>query len=168
MAYLVDGFNLIYKFPDLEGLMYEHKLSEARLGLLGKLKEHMKLTGAKISVVFDGKKEKMLEITSERFGSIDVYYSLEYSADFLIKEFVKKDPNPRMITVITSDKDIIAYVTRFRAKVRTSEEFAEYMNKTVEKWMEERTPEKEDNPELTDEELGFWEKLFKNRKHVLL
>lgn len=168
MAYLVDGFNLIYKFPDLEGLMYEHKLSEARLGLLARLKEHMKLTGAKISVVFDGKKEKMLEITSERFGSIDVYYSLEYSADFLIKEFVKKDPNPRMITVITSDKDIIAYVTRFRAKVRTSEEFAEHMNKTVAKWMEERTPEKEDNPELTDEELGFWERLFKNRKQVLL
>jgi uncharacterized protein len=164
MAYLVDGFNLIYKFPDLESLMYEHMLYEARLGLLRKLKEYMKITNAKVIVVFDGKKEKALEIKNERFGLIDVYYSLEYSADFLIKQFVKKDPNPRMITVVTSDKDIVGYVTRYRAKVQSSEEFAEHMNKTLQKWIEERTPEKEENPVLSDEELGFWERLFKGRK----
>ncbi|GEM_PF-2098495 len=30
MPILIDGFNLIYKFPELEGLMYEGKLAEAR------------------------------------------------------------------------------------------------------------------------------------------
>ncbi len=161
MTYLIDGFNLIYKFPDLEGLMYQSRLSEARRGLLEKLKEHEKISGAKIRVVFDGKKEKLLEIKSETVGTIDVYYSLEYSADFLIKEFIKKDFNPRMTTVVTSDKDIIFYVNRFKAKVKTSEEFAAYMNETRQKWIEAQTPEKEDNPVVSQDEIAFWEKLFR-------
>ena len=42
MAILIDGFNLIYKFPDLEALMYEERLNDARKGLLSKLKEYQK------------------------------------------------------------------------------------------------------------------------------
>ncbi len=164
MVYLIDGFNLIYKFPDLEGLMYQGRLSDARRGLLEKLKEYIKLTGDKVRIVFDGKKERLLEIKNERAGAIDIYYSLEYSADFLIKQFIKKDLNPRMTTVVTSDKDIVRYVTRYRARVKTSEEFAEELTKTMEKWAEEQIPEKEDDPRLDKEEIAFWERLFKGGK----
>jgi predicted RNA-binding protein with PIN domain len=164
MAILIDGFNLIYKFPDLEGLMYQGKLSDARKGLLNILKEYAKITGARIRVVFDGKKEPSLEIKSENVGTIDVYYSLEYSADHLIKEFIKKDPNPKMSTVVTSDKDITSFVQRFRVKIKKSEEFADHINKTIEKWMESRLPEKEENPVLTEEDIVFWENLFNNNR----
>lgn len=164
MIYLIDGFNLIYKFPDLEALMYDGRLSEARRGLLEKLKEYVKITKSKIRVVFDGKKEKLLEIKTEQVGTIDVFYSIDYSADFLIKEFIKKDLNPRMTTVVTSDKDIIFYVSRFKAKVKSSEDFALLVNETRQKWLEALTPEKEENPVLSQEELSFWEKLFKSKK----
>ncbi|MDY6934854.1 MAG: NYN domain-containing protein [Spirochaetota bacterium] len=160
MSILIDGFNLIYKFPELEELMYNDRLVDARKGLLQKLKEYVKITGSHIRVVFDGKKEMGLDIRSERFGTIDVYYSLDYSADFLIKEFVKKDINPRMVTVVTSDKDIISFVTRYRAKVQTSDKFAEYINTKIEKHLEAQIPEKEENPILSEEELLFWEGLF--------
>ncbi|MDY6970645.1 MAG: NYN domain-containing protein, partial [Spirochaetota bacterium] len=40
MAFLIDGFNLIYKFPQLEELMYQDRLVDARVGLLNKLKEY--------------------------------------------------------------------------------------------------------------------------------
>lgn len=163
MTYLIDGFNLIYKFPDLEGLMYEGRLSEARRGLLEKLKEHARIAGDRFRVVFDGKKEKLLEIKSETVGTIDVYYSLEYSADFLIKQFIKKDLNPRMTTVVTSDKDIIFYVNRFKAKVKTSEEFAVLLNETRQKWLEAQTPEKDDNPIVSRDEIAFWESVFKRK-----
>ncbi|MGV7927967.1 MAG: NYN domain-containing protein [Spirochaetota bacterium] len=164
MVYLIDGFNLIYKFPDLEGLMYQGRLSDARRGLLEKLKEYIKLSGDKVRIVFDGKKEKLLEIKNERVGTIDIYYSLDYSADFLIKQFIKKDLNPRMTTVVTSDKDIVRYVTRYRARVKTSEEFAEMLTRAMEKWIEEQIPEKEDDPKLDKEEIAFWERLFRGRK----
>ena len=111
MTLLIDGFNLIYKFPDLEELMYKKRLSDARRGLLDKLKSFQKITNARIRVVLDGKKEESLDIKSERDGRIDVYYSLEFSADYLIKQFIKKDLNPKMTTVVTSDKDIIDFVS---------------------------------------------------------
>ncbi len=164
MNYLIDGFNLIYKFPELEELMYENRLVEARQGLLGRLKEYQRITGARMIVVFDGKKEKALELKSERVGTIDVYYSIEYSADYLIKEFIKKDSNPRSTTVVTSDKDIIFFVNRFKAKVKTSEEFSAHINETILKWIESRTPEKEENPVLSRDEISYWERIFKRKK----
>lgn len=163
MPLLIDGFNLIYKFPDLEEKMYQNLLNEARQGLLEKLKEYQKIKKAKIRVVFDGKKAPSVEKKSERIGSIDVYYSLDYSADFLIKQFIKKDINPRMTTVVTSDKDIIFYVNRFRAKVQTSENFACHLNETIEEFYSQKVPEKEDNPVLSKEEISFWERLFKGK-----
>ncbi len=164
MAILIDGFNLLYEFPDLEGLMYQGKISEARKGLLNKLKEYVKISGARVRVVFDGKKEELLDITSEHIGAIDVYYSLDYSADYLIKEFIKKDPNPRMTIVVTSDNDITEFVKRFRARVKKSREFADHINNTFEKWLESQIPEKDDNPVLTEEEISYWENLFSRGK----
>ncbi len=154
MAILIDGFNLIYKFPDLEELMYRDKLTEARIGLLNKLKEYQNLTKAKIRVVFDGKKEQSLNIKSETVKSIDVFYSLDFSADFLIKQFIKKDINPKLTTVVTSDKDIIDYVSRFKAK------FYSHLRETIENYNESIIPEKDENPQLSEEEILFWEKEF--------
>jgi len=164
MIFLIDGFNLIYKFPDLEELMYRGMLVEARQGLLEKLREYQKIKKSKIRVVFDGKKLPSSSVTSEKVGTIDVYYSLDYSADFLIKEFIKKDPNPKMSTVVTSDKDITLFVSRFRARVMTSERFADMINKTIDEFYAEELPEKEDNPVLSIEELSFWERLFRKKK----
>lgn len=163
MAILIDGFNLIYKFPDLEELMLRDKLSEARRGLLDKLKQFVKIKDVRIRVVFDGKKEELLETRSERSGDIDVYYSLDFSADFLIKEFIKKDLNPKMTTVVTSDKDIVAFVTKFKAKVKASEAFADQINKAIDEWIDEQTPDKEDNPILNRDELQYWENVFKKK-----
>lgn len=164
MSFLIDGFNLIYKFPEFEALMYENDLVGARKGLLSILKKYEKITRKHIRVVFDGKKQKSLEIKSEKFGTIDVYYSLEYSADHLIKQFIKKDINPRSKTVITSDKEIIAYVTRHRAKVKTSEEFAEEVKTTIREWEEAKIPEKEEDPSVSGEEIAYWERIFTRKK----
>ncbi len=163
MAYLIDGFNLLYKFPHLEELMYAQKLTEARTGLLSLLKEFMKITGKPVRVVFDGKKEQSLDIKSEKVSSIDIYYSLDYSADFLIKEFVKKDLNPRMTTVVTSDNGIIFYVNRFRVKVMKSEDFARFVTRTIEESRESVVPEKDDNPVLSEDEVNFWRDLFRKK-----
>lgn len=163
MALLIDGFNLIYKFPDLEEKMLRGMLDDARAGLLDRLKEFQKLKKSRIRIVFDGKKSPSGKTRSERIGTIDVYYSLDYSADFLIKEFIKKDPNPKMTTVVTSDKDILFYVNRFSAKTMTSEKFADFVVKTIEEYYEEKVPEKEDNPTLTEDEISFWERIFSKK-----
>ncbi|MBN2079302.1 MAG: NYN domain-containing protein [Spirochaetes bacterium] len=164
MVLLIDGFNLIYKFPELEEKMLRGMLEEARAGLLDRLKEFQRIKKSHIRVVFDGKKRPSHTTRSERIGTIDVYYSMDYSADFLIKEFIKKDPNPKMSTVITSDKDILFYVNRFKAKTMTSEKFADFVNRTIGEHAVETVPEKEENPRLSEDELTFWERLFSSKK----
>jgi uncharacterized protein len=160
MVLLIDGFNLMYKFPDLEEKMLRGMLDDARAGLLNRMREFQKIKKARIRVVFDGKKGPERNVRSERIGTIDVYYSHDYSADFLIKEFIKKDPNPKMTTVVTSDKDILFYVNRFSAKTMTSEKFADFVEKSIEESREEKVPEKEDNPNVSEEEISFWERIF--------
>jgi len=167
MPLLIDGFNLIYKFPDLESMMYSSQLNAARAGLLEKLREYQKIRKTAIRVVFDGKKDKSVETTNEKIGKIDVYYSLDYSADYLIKQFIKKDLNPKMTTVITSDKDIIFYINRFGAKNITSEKFADIVNAAFAEIQEEEellqiSAEKE-NPSITEEEISYWQKLFRKK-----
>ncbi len=164
MAYLIDGFNLLYKFPEFEELMARHMLVQARMGLLERLKEFVRLTGKKVRIVFDGKKQQSLDLRSETVGSIDVYYSLDYSADFLIKEFVKKDLNPRMTTVVTSDNGIISYVARFGVKLKKSEEFADLVTKTIEDSRQEKRIEKDYDPMVSAEEVKYWEKMFGKKK----
>lgn len=167
MALLIDGFNLIYKFPELESFMCYGQLNKAREGLLEILRDYQKLRKGGITVVFDGKKEPKIEVRSEKIGSIDVYYSLDYSADYLIKQFIKKDMNPRMITVVTSDKDIIFYINRFGAKNITSEKFAEHVNSVFEtsRLADEEKREELDkvNPAISDDEVSYWQKMFSKK-----
>ena len=168
MSLLIDGFNLIYKFPELESMMYYGQLNTARSGLLEKLKEYQKIKKTVIRVVFDGKKDKALETASEKIGKIDVFYSLDYSADYLIKQFIKKDINPKMTIVVTSDKDIINYVTRRGAKNITSEKFSEIVTDALEECREEKELEKEisikENPSVTEEEISYWQRLFRKNR----
>ncbi len=160
MVLLIDGLNLIYKFPHLEEKILRGFFIEAREGLLELLKELQKIKKSQIRIVFDGKKKPSENLRTEKIGTVDVFYSMDYSADFLIKEFIKKDPNPKMTTVVTSDKDILVYVNRFGARTMTSEKFADFVTKTIEDHYREVLPEKEDNPVLSDEEISFWERLF--------
>jgi len=163
MPLLIDGFNLIYKFPELEELMYRGKLNDARKGLINILREYQHIKKSHIRIVFDGKKKPSDPTRSEKSGPMELFYSQDYSADHLIKEFIKKDPNPKMTTVITSDKEIIFYVNRFRAQVQKSEDFAVIIKKTIEEYRTNHIPEKEEDPLLSEEEISFWEKMFKKK-----
>ena len=168
VSLLIDGFNLIYKFPDLEAMMYYSQLNSARAGLLDKLREYQNIKKITIRVVFDGKKDKSVETVREKVGKIDVYYSLDYSADHLIKQFIKKDVNPKMTTVVTSDKDIIFYINRFGAKNITSEKFADIMNAAQLEFLEEqeskRVSSEKENPSISEDEISYWMGLFKKDK----
>ncbi|MCL2025174.1 MAG: NYN domain-containing protein [Leptospirales bacterium] len=163
MGILIDGFNLIYKFPELEELMYAGKLNEARKGLLDILKEYHAIKPVHIRVVFDGKKNQGDNLYQETIGPFTIYYSHDFSADHLIKEFVKGDMNPRMMKIVTSDNHIISYVSRFHAAVIKSEDFAEQVKSAIEKSISENQPEKDTNPTLSEEELAYWETVFKKK-----
>ncbi len=164
MAVLIDGFNLIYKFPHLESMMYENRLNDARKGLLEILGEYNSIKTEEIKVIFDGKKNPSDKTTRDRFRNIHIYFSLDYSADSLIKELVKKSINPKMITVVTSDKEIAVFAGRFRARVIKSEVFAAAVIKEIEDFKRSAIREKEEDPLLSREEISYWEEIFKKKR----
>ncbi len=157
---LIDGLNLLYKFPDLLELMYLKKLSEARERLLEILNDYVGIINIYIRVVFDGKKNHGLDIKTECNGAIEVYYSQQYTADHLIKQFIKNNLQPKLTTVVTSDKDILKYVKKHKSKIMTSENFADHINNTLNPPVKEELPEAKLNPELSEEEISLWENHF--------
>ena len=165
MIYLLDAFNLIYKFPELEENMYRGELVEARRGLLKKMKE---LRGRlkkppEIHLFFDGKRKSGDSIQNEKISEMFVYYSHEESADFQIKEYVNACPSPGEVLVVSSDKDIIQHVKKHRCHSKTSEEFAEWVNRELSP-PENKEPEKDANPKVSENEVGFWMEMFRKDK----
>jgi predicted RNA-binding protein with PIN domain len=156
----------MYKFPDLEEMMARKNLRGAMKGLLDILKDYRAAAGKTIIIMFDGKKEEGLELMHEKSGGMDVYYSLDRIADFLIKDYIRQDKHPDQVTVVTSDKELVSYANRFRSQVILSENFAELVTKTLEPEPkeEEINPEKKADVNLSRDEVSFWEKLFSKGK----
>jgi hypothetical protein len=145
--------------------MYRGKLNEARKGLIEILANYNKDKKTKIGIVFDGKRDLGDNTKQKKIMGIQVYYSHDFSADHIIREFIKKDPNPRMTTVVTSDRELIFYLNPFKPEIIKSEDFAELILKKLEEQdLPPDKPEKDENPLLSEEEIGFWENLFKKRK----
>ncbi|EMJ85597.1 YacP-like NYN domain protein [Leptospira kirschneri] len=158
----IDGFNLIYKFPDLEEFMYQNRLSDARRTLL----EWMELYSKKkkkqnFHVFFDGKKEIGNEVLQETFGKLNVYYSLDRKADDLIKEFVRTQIRPADVQVVSSDKEIFYHAKKWGAYPISSEEFASIITAEIFPSKQKTDLEEFKDKKLSSEELEYWKNLFR-------
>ena len=116
--------NLIYKFPDLASLLVDSRLEDARLGLLTYLWQYFKENRVdEVLVFFDGKKSSDPNCYSESFEKMSVHYSHGKKADDLIIGYLTHATIPSHCLVVSSDKEIINFARKLRAKRKTSEEF---------------------------------------------
>lgn len=159
MTLLIDAFNLIYKFDDLEDLMYAGHLARARQGLLEKLiaSNALRKKPLEFIVFVDGKKMPGSEVRSDREGPIPVLYSHDLSADYLIRSYIEKSGRPRDFLVISSDKKIREHARASRCKSQASEDFAREIQNLL-KTKEEEGAEKQEN--LSADEIAYWARLF--------
>lgn len=163
MIFVIDGFNLIYKFIELENFMNDNQLELAMNGLIEKLIKLKKIKkNYEFHIFFDGKKRKGDDTYQEEIQGIHCYYSHDIKADNLIENFIqtKKAKNFTNICVVSSDKKIINATKSLRYEHKSSEEFYEIYNQIVNPKKEKK--EKPDS--ITKEELKDWLQLFKNRK----
>lgn len=105
---VVDGYNIIYAWPDLAPLMASHQAEEARRRLLSALAGYAASSGARVVVVFDAHGR---EPGRERGESIDgvtvVFGSRTQSADHVIERRVStaaRDGRAVDVTVATGDR----------------------------------------------------------------
>lgn len=150
----------MYKFPDLAFLLVEYKIHEARLGLLQYLWQYFQEQKAvEVLIFFDGRKSPWEDCYSEKYAEMSVHYSQEKKADELIMACLTQSPIPSQCLVITSDKEIINFARRIRAKRKTSEEFYKEWTSHWDLQMESEVDQiKEGVKEQTETE--FWMKQF--------
>ncbi len=98
---IVDGHSIIFAWPELVALQRRNGAS-ARENLIKILTEYQDLSGVNVVVVFDGKGERVNEVTEP--GGIQIFYSnAGRTADEIVERLVAKYGHKHTITVATAD-----------------------------------------------------------------
>ena len=98
---IVDGHSIIFAWPELLALQ-RRRGSAAREDLIKILTEYQDLSGVNVVVVFDGKGERINEVTEP--GGIQIFYSnAGRTADEIVERLVAKYGHKHTITVATAD-----------------------------------------------------------------
>ncbi len=101
---IVDGYNMIGAWPELDKLKQQNRLEEARELLLSKLSNYAKFEGAEILVVFDAQFVPGIQQNYQKYTLNVVFTKENETADSYI-ERVSGERNNRLtqVTVATSD-----------------------------------------------------------------
>lgn len=163
MILVLDGFNVLYKFPEFEEMMVRGQLEPAMRGLIQYMspvkKSYPKM---EIHIFFDGRRSKGDDTFRDFVGGIHVYYSIDESADYLIKEFVESKFGGEQVRVVSSDKQVRHSAKIQKCELQSSEEFRAWYDEVT-------TPEKNDVVEkprggLNKREVDDWLSFFKKER----
>lgn len=101
---LVDGYNIIFAWPDLHELARAN-LDAARYKLLDVLSDYQGYNGRHLICVFDAYKVKGNPGSTEKYHNIDVVYTKEAeTADMYIEKVTLEISKNHTVTVATSDR----------------------------------------------------------------
>ncbi|MCA2005457.1 MAG: NYN domain-containing protein [Ignavibacterium sp.] len=117
--YIIDGNNLIGKIVSLKNLPDKQSAREKLSLMLERFFAGKKL---KVSLHFDGYENEPI-----RISGIKIKYSLNRSADEIIKEEIEKIKNQKSVFVVSSDLEILSYAKVCGCNVLKSEEFYHQM-----------------------------------------
>ena len=148
MPLLIDGHNLIGRLPDLR---LDDPDDEAKL--VARLRTFRARTGKRVTVVFDrglpGGRSQALS-----GGGVEVVFaSAGHTADGILCERVRRARDPRGLTVVTSDHQVVAVAQARGAGVIRSEEFVAHLRAP-------RIDEAEDDVHLSAGEIEEWLRVF--------
>jgi len=153
-GFLVDGYNLLHKFADLAELL-DSNSEQARTLLVRRLADFRATRRVSMTVVFDGASPGF---PPDPGSGVRVLFCRQgRTADDEIKAMMAREPNPRSVTVVTSDNAIATHVRDFGARVVPSEEFAGLL---VPQAASASVEQKRDAPV----DVGEWESWFRSIK----
>ncbi len=113
--YIIDGNNLIGKIPSLRKLEDKQSARE-KLSLM--LQRYFSGRKVKVSLHFDGYENEPIKA-----AGIVIRYSLNRSADDLIRKEIENMKNIKSTYVVSSDAEVLSYARLCGCKVIKSEEF---------------------------------------------
>src|SRR5262245_18910529 len=103
MRYLIDGYNLLFAIGWLLRQDQPQRRRWARQRLLTELVAWHGDDAGQVTVVFDAGDGFRGAAAEETVHGVRVLYALRQQADDLIEELIRKDPDPRHLTVVSND-----------------------------------------------------------------
>ncbi len=116
MPYLIDGNNLMHALADAG--------PEVGREALCKLLKPLLAQGETAHVVFDGAKPPPGMAAQIEQTGVRVTYAAERTADEVILKWIAQHSAPKLLVVVSTDKEIRRAAERRRCKAVTSQEFA--------------------------------------------
>lgn len=157
MSIIIDGHNLI---PKIQGLTLRDLDDEQKLIEL--LQEYCRLQRKRVEVYFDNAPPG--QTRSQKFGLVTAHFvRSSRTADDAIRERLRQLKRAAQNwTVVSSDLQVQAAARWARARTISSEQFARQMIQTLAAGEEPAGEPRE--PDLADEEIEQWLKLFGGTK----
>lgn len=133
---LVDGYNVIYAWPELK-VLAEEKLENARSKLLDSLIKYQGIRRCQVILVFDAYNVQGHIEEIQSYGSVHVVYTMEaQTADQYIEKFAHDHQKKYDITVATSDGLQQIIIRGSGSKVMSARELIEEINRMNERVMQ--------------------------------
>src|SRR5260370_286210 len=126
MAYVVDGNNVMGQTPG-----WHRNKARARRELIERLAEFSRIKAARITVVFDGAPDSNFPEGSAFHGVKILYADRGSDADTRIHRLIESAPDPRALTVVTSDRHLTFLVRSGGARVVRSGQFRREMEQAA-------------------------------------
>ena len=126
---LIDGHNLIASLPDVS-------LSDPddEQQLLAKLERSFSDVPGRVVVVFDPGHNPPVDAPPYQGRHVEALFARSPDrADDVIMELIRRDPNPKHLTVVTADREIIACANRRRCRVVKPGQFQQILRRRRER-----------------------------------
>jgi len=148
MPLLIDGHNLIGRLPDLR---LDDPDDEVKL--VARLRAYRARTGKRVTVVFDRGLPGGHSQELSGAGVEVVFAAAGHTADGILRERIRWARDPRGLTVVTSDREVIAAARARGARVMRSEEFSARLSASGPDQVEQ-------DVHLSPEEVDEWLRVF--------
>jgi predicted RNA-binding protein with PIN domain len=159
---IIDAYNLMHKVSELQ-LLLKQSQDTCVDSVTAKLHGHFFGKGVKVVLVFDGfgknKHDQNIDVKFSKTNTGPDYGT----ADALIKHLVEKSRNPKLVKVVSSDRDITFFAKECGAKIQTAEAF---WGEVKERRTERNEAYREENEKpgvVTKNEYDFFIKEFKKK-----
>jgi len=155
---IIDGYNLIHKIPYLKSLLHT-SLEQARERLINLLTSYGIKRNIEIVIVFDG--NLMRSSHSPSRPKVKVMFSKPLQkADQLIKSLIEQTKHKRLLTIVSSDREIARFAKVCGCGVESSDEFYKALKRKPKAKVNE---DDKKNRTLSRTEVKEWMKIFEGK-----
>lgn len=161
---LIDAYNVMFAHPKIGPLVRSNN-EAARQEFLALVAANRPVGTAHIYVVFDAHRSPAPRTEVGRSDrdydrGLHVIFATE-TADVWIQNRVRQAADPKAITVVTSDREILSTVTAHQAEILRVSEFLKLRQRNARRATDNR-PDKPSH--VSNKELAQWEKLFSEER----